>query len=289
MPKLSIIVPMFNSSSYIERCLHSIRIQTFRDYEVVLQDDASSDNTIQIARRFRDVNTGMDIKVFSGEHKGAYGAMNNGCGRASGEWLYFLGSDDELYDRNVLSTVMGSPGLASCDVVYGNVQVIGEAGWARNGAIYDGIFDLAKLLARNICHQAILYRATFLRRIGEYNTRYVVCADWDFNMRCWAKTKFRYVDTVVANFHGGGLSSTVRDECFMREVASNVLRYFGLSIYDPLVNTPAFAGFAEIIKMQQPKSSLANIVRRIRGIVAPSIRRIGFAGRVFSSRVVRRD
>jgi glycosyltransferase involved in cell wall biosynthesis len=57
--------------------------------------------------------------------------MNSGCRRASGEWLYFLGSDDELHDGNVLSTVMGSPALALCDVVYGNVQVIGDAGWAE--------------------------------------------------------------------------------------------------------------------------------------------------------------
>lgn len=274
MPKLSIIVPMFNSSSYIERCLYSIRIQTFRDYEVVLQDDASSDNTIQIARRFRDVNTGMDIKVFSGEHKGAYGAMNSGCRWASGEWLYFLGSDDELHDPNVLTGVMGTPGLESSDVVYGNVQVIGEAGWARNGSVYDGIFDLKKLLNRNICHQAIFYRATFLRQIGEYNTRYVVCADWDSNMQCWSKTKFKYVDTIVANFHGGGLSGTVRDECFNREMASNVLRYFDLSVYDPLVNTPSFRGFADIVRMQRSKNPVRSIVGRISRIVGSRIERL---------------
>jgi glycosyltransferase involved in cell wall biosynthesis len=267
MPTLSIIIPTVNASASIEKCLHSIICQTFADYEVVMQDGGSVDDTIELVRRIQQANAGVQIKVHREPDSGIYDAMNKAIHRASGEWLYFLGSDDELHDRNVLSTVMGSPGLASCDVVYGNVQVIGEAGWARDGAIYDGIFDLAKLLARNICHQAILYRATFLRRIGEYNTRYVLCADWDFNMRCWAKTKFRYLDTVVANFHGGGLSSTVRDECFMREVASNVLRYFGLSIYDPLVNTPTFTGFFDIIKMQQSKSSLRSIVSRIRRVV----------------------
>ena len=279
MAKLSIIVPTFNSSTCIERCLQSVRIQTFRDYEVILQDGASSDETIRKVKDFRNASPGMDIKLFSEKDNGPYEAMNKGCRRSSGEWLYFLGSDDELRDRNVLSTVMSSPRIAICDVVYGNVQVIGDAGWANHGSVYDRIFDLSKLLNRNICHQAIFYRAAFARRIGEYNTRYVVCADWDFNMRCWAKSEFKYLDTIVANFYAGGRSGVGSDECFSLEVASNVLKYFGLSIYDPLVNTPAFTGFADISKMQQSKGSFWRIASRIRRIVRLRQQRLGVAGR----------
>jgi glycosyltransferase involved in cell wall biosynthesis len=263
MPTLSIIVPTFNASTAIERCLQSVRIQTFRDYEIILQDGASSDDTVAKAKAFRNASPGMDIKIFIEKDNGPYDAMNKGCLRSSGEWLYFLGSDDELRDGNVLSTVMSSPGIATCEVVYGNVQVIGDAGWANHGTVYDGIFDLSKLLNRNICHQAIFYRAAFARGIGEYNIRYVVCADWDFNMRCWAKIEFKYLDMIVANFYAGGLSGVGSDECFSLEVASNVLKYFGLSVYDPLVNTPAFAGFADILKMRQSHGSFRRIVSRI--------------------------
>ena len=225
-------------------------MQTFRDYEIILQDGASSDDTIRIAREFQNASPGMDIKLFSEKDNGPYDAMNKGCRRASGEWLYFLGSDDELRDANVLSTVMRSPSLATCDVIYGNVQVVGDAGARRMAPVYDGIFDLEKLLKKNICHQAIFYRATFLRRIGEYNTRYAVWADWDFNLRCWSKTEFKYIDTIVADFYTGGLTGRSGDECFTREAARNVLQYVGLSIYDPLVSNPEFVGFAEIAKMQ---------------------------------------
>jgi glycosyltransferase involved in cell wall biosynthesis len=234
--KLSIIIPTFNSSGYIERCLQSIRIQTFRDYEIILQDGDSSDDTTRIAKGFRDANPGIDVKIFSEKDKGLYDAMNKGCSRASGEWLYFLGSDDELRDESVLSMVMGSQTLSRCDVIYGNVQAIGDS-CAKDGSVYDGMFDLSKLLTKNICHQAIFYRAAFLRRIGEYNTRYVVWADWDFNLRCWANTEFRYVDMIVANFYAGGLSGRGADECFCREVVSNFLRYFGPSVHDPLLST----------------------------------------------------
>ncbi len=272
MPLLSIIIPTFNSGETIRRCLRSIVVQTFRDYEIILQDGASSDETTRLARAFQNASPGIDIKVFSEKDQGSYDAMNKACRRASGEWLYFLGSDDELHDENVLSTVMSSPSLPTCDVLYGNVQMIGDSGWAKNGSVYGGVFDLQKFLIGNICHQAIFYRAAFLQRIGEYNTRYAVCADWDLNMRCWPKTKFIYLDMIVANFHAGGPSSRGADECFRRELASNVLRYFDLSIYDPLVNTPEFAGFADIIQMQQSKNPLRNIVNRIRRIARPPYR-----------------
>jgi len=157
MARLSIIIPTFNSSSHIERCLHSIRLQTFRDYEIILQDGASSDDTIRIAREFQNASPGMDIKPFSEKDNGPYDAMNKAVRRASGEWLYFLGSDDGLRDANVLSTVMRSPSLATCDVIYGNVQVVGDAAARRMAPVYDGIFDLEKLLKKNICHQAIFY------------------------------------------------------------------------------------------------------------------------------------
>lgn len=264
MPKLSIIVPTFNSAHCIERCLRSIRIQTFRDYEVIVQDGVSSDDTIGIARRFQDADPGMNIKVFSEKDAGVYDAMNKACRRANGEWLYFLGSDDELHDATVLAAVMGSPSLDSFDVLYGNVQVVGDAAARGMAPVYDGIFNLEKLLRKNVCHQAVFYRAAFHRRIGEYNTRYVTLADWDFNMRCWSRTEFRYLDSIVANFYVGGLSATGQDERFSREVAANVLGYFNLSIYDPLVDTPAFVGFANVVNMQLRAAPwrVSRVVRR---------------------------
>jgi glycosyltransferase involved in cell wall biosynthesis len=250
MPTVSIVIPTLNASASIERCLYSIICQTFADYEVVIQDGGSVDDTIELVRRIQQANAGVQIKVHQEPDSGIYDAMNKAIHRASGEWLYFLGRDDKLHDGNVLSKVMNSPRLASCDVVYGNVQVVGNAPARRMAPVYDGIFDLEKLLKKNICHQAIFYRAKFLKQIGEYNTRYAMWADWDFNLRCWSKTDFKYMDTIVADFYTGGLTGTSSDECFTREVARNVLQYLGVSVYNPLVSNPEFVGFADIVKMQ---------------------------------------
>lgn len=104
MPKLSVTLPTFNASGYIERCLHSIRIQSFRDYEVVLEDGASSGDTVRTGGSFRNANPEMDERAFGEKDNSEYEAMNKGSQRPTGEWHYFLGSDDELHDENVLST-----------------------------------------------------------------------------------------------------------------------------------------------------------------------------------------
>jgi len=69
---------------------------------------------------------------------------------------------------------MAASVTGDCRALYGNVKIVGEAGWAHDGAVYDGPFDLKKLLIRNICHQAIFYRADLLRIVDGFNRDYIV-------------------------------------------------------------------------------------------------------------------
>ncbi len=239
----------------------------FRDFEILVQDAGSSDGTVEKVREFARGNAATDIKVFVERDAGPYDAMNKGVRRASGEWLYFLGSDDELHDAGVLAQVMRLADAVAPNVIYGDVRVLGDASWAKDGALYDGPFDLKKLLSKNICHQAVFYRTEFHRFIGEYNVDYAVCADWDFNLRCWAKTAFQYEDVTVARFRGGGVSSVASDERFQREFTGNVLRYLNLSLCDPLVNTATFAGFNEILAMRRSRAPLKRFAHRIAALV----------------------
>lgn len=269
MPKLSIIIPTFNSTPTINRCLQSIAAQTFTDYEVVVQDGSPNDDTARAIQKFQESHPDFPIRFHRERDNGVYDAMNRAVAKARGDWLYFLGSDDELYDRNVLTDALATKNTAACDVIYGNVRMIRNSGETHSESLYDGRFDLKKLFRKNICHQAIFYRTEFLRQIGPYNTDYKFLADWDMNFRCWAKTKFRYIDTVVAKFHLGGLSNggTI-DERFYADVADNVLRYFRFSLLNPLVNCPGFVGDGGIRKMQFSKGKLFGLSGRVmRGVL----------------------
>ena len=206
-PFFSIIIPCYNSAGTIREALASIMQQRFTDLEVLIMDGASKDETLSIIKAFGDTR----IKIYSEPDKGIYDAMNKGTLRATGQWLYFLGSDDYLFDENVLSDMQSFIAASASEVVYGDVKVKGEALWARDGEVYGGEFDFYALYKSNICHQSIFYNRKFVLRNGfTYSLRYPVSADWDFNFRCWQKTKFTYVERIVAVFQAGGLS-TIKD------------------------------------------------------------------------------
>jgi len=264
MPKLSIIIPTFNSAGTIQRCLHSVREQTFTDYEIVIQDGGSSDRTLEFISEFRRENPGVMIDLKQEPDNGVYDAINKAIRRARGEWLHFLGSDDELYAPDVLNKMLGIPDASDSDALYGNIQCIGRMGSVPDGTIYDGPFNLIKLLNENICHQAIFYKAVFVAEVGNYNQKYVIQADWDFNLRCWARGRFRYVDMVVVKFYSGGITSQgKRDECFRMDMAANVVQYFGFSIFSPTVNGPTFHWLGGIAKMQRAKGSVYYVAGRV--------------------------
>lgn len=217
-PFFSIIIPTFNSAKTLSNCLDSIINQSFQNFEVVIVDGISKDDTLNIIRQYTSTNS--KITFYSENDNGVYDAMNKGIDRAKGKWMYFMGSDDLLYSVDTLSIVEKSIVISkNCKIIYGNAIIIGDTSWAKDGQIYDGLFNTKKVLKRNICHQAIFYNHDFVKRkIGKYNLKYKVCADWDFNLRCWSLVKFQYLNIIISKFSNGGLSSqNISDDQFIND------------------------------------------------------------------------
>ncbi len=216
MVLLSVIIPTYNSEATIERCLKSLFSQSFKDFEICIIDGASVDTTLSIIARLRPHF--KNIRVLSERDKGTYDAMNKAIDIAKGDWLYFLGSDDEVYDQYVFADIFKQPVPCKCGVIYGNVHLSTDAAWAKAGRIYDGFFDLDKLLNNNICHQAIFYRKELFQRFERYKIQYRVCADWEVNLRFFSRTEFKYVERTIANFYGGGLSSQITSDQMAQDI-----------------------------------------------------------------------
>lgn len=89
MTKISIIVPVYNAEKYIDRCLHSLINQTLKDIEIIVIDDGSKDNTNKILQKYKD-----KIKIIKQKNSGVATARNKGLGIATGEYIYFVDSDD---------------------------------------------------------------------------------------------------------------------------------------------------------------------------------------------------
>ena len=94
VPELSIIVPVYNSSKYLNKCLDSILSQTFKDYEVLLINDGSTDDSAKILEKYVLIDS--RIKVFHKENSGAAQARNFGIEKARGKYIGFVDSDDYI-------------------------------------------------------------------------------------------------------------------------------------------------------------------------------------------------
>ncbi|EMI45381.1 glycosyltransferase family 2 protein [Rhodopirellula sp. SWK7] len=208
-PTISIVIPTFQAGQTLANVLESVAKQTSEDYEVLMMDGGSSDDTARIAQMYCDKSA--RFRFYTEPDDGVYQAMNKGIEIAKGQWLLFLGSDDLLYESETLEKLTNALS-DNDDVVYGNVYS------TRFGGFYDGEFDDEKLIDKNISHQAILFNRRVFAILGAYDPAYKVVADWEFNFRWFLSSKIRkrHIDVVVANYADGGLSSRQDDLLFQR-------------------------------------------------------------------------
>ena len=92
MPKYSIISPVYNTSEYLEQFIKSVLCQSYSDFELILVDDGSTDNSLDICNRYAEKD--LRIRVLTQNNLGAGPARNNGIKNAYGDYLFFFDSDD---------------------------------------------------------------------------------------------------------------------------------------------------------------------------------------------------
>lgn len=224
-PVFTIIIPTLNSEKKLPEALSSIVEQRFQSLEVLIIDGLSSDKTLAIANEFQSKIS--KIKIFSEPDYGIYDAMNKGVKYASGNWVYFMGADDRLYNESVLESIYNVVNNKSLelDVLYGDV----ESGYFQK--LYDGKFSKWKITRKNICHQAIFFKRSVFSKIGGFNLNYKVLADWDHNIRWFfdGNIKYHYLNIVVAHYGEGGFSSKHTDKNFHEDkkfiIAANFVRF----------------------------------------------------------------
>jgi glycosyltransferase involved in cell wall biosynthesis len=252
MPLFSIIIPTFNSAKTLDACLSSIISQSLQNFEVLIFDGLSTDATLTIVKQFAGLYP--NIRWVSEKDQGIYDAMNKGIGLCSGEWLLFLGSDDTLYDREVLgkiATVIN--GKKIVDVVYGNVFS------TRFNGFYDGVFTPEKLLRQNICHQSVFFKKSIFNSTGTFDLKYRSHADWDHNFRWFFSKEItnKYVDIIIADYGDGGFSSTNPDHLFYQDKYLKYIYYGHRSLTFKQKSAILKSQFLESVKYRDYKKMLA--------------------------------
>ena len=201
-PLLSIITVVYNDAAGLERTIKSVEGQTYSNIEYIIVDGGSTDDTLDIIRKFE-----KNISHWVSEpDKGLYDAMNKGLKIASGDFVWFMNAGDLIYrDVTIENIFSGNSGKA--DIYYGDTMVVNEqyeeVGLRR-------LRPPEKLNWKSfrkgmlVCHQAILVRRTLA---DQYDERYSHSADFDWVIKALKKTdNIRNTVNILVSFLDGGHS-----------------------------------------------------------------------------------
>lgn len=131
MPSITVVIPVYNVENYLEKCVRSVEAQTYRDYQIILVDDGSTDTSGALCDRFAEENE--NIRVVHQENKGLGGARNTGIDLCDTEYILFLDSDDSIHP-SLLEKCVHAAQKDQCDAVFFDMVSVSETG--ETGAVY---------------------------------------------------------------------------------------------------------------------------------------------------------
>jgi glycosyltransferase involved in cell wall biosynthesis len=210
--RLTLIVACLNARPVLERCLQSIARQDHGDVELVVADGGSRDGTVELLAGWR-VDAGATYHWFSAPDRGIADAWNKALGRATGEWVLFLGADDVLAAPDTLSraAVRLAALPAATGIAYGQLALVDSRG--REVDLLERPWSPADFRGcrYNLPHQAVFHRRSLFREFGPFDTGFRISADFDFLLRVLAHDAPVYLPGLtVAHMQVGGLSSSRR-------------------------------------------------------------------------------
>jgi glycosyltransferase involved in cell wall biosynthesis len=200
-PKLSIITIVYNNAADIERTLLSVLNQTYANIEYIVIDGASTDGTLDIIQKHQE---GIS-QLISEKDKGIYDAMNKGLKMATGDYVLFMNSGDELFAKDTVQQVFATQ--PDADIYYGETEIINNQGQSmgqRRHKAPETFTWRSFNLGMSISHQAIYIK----RSLAEpYDETYQLSADIDWIIRAAKKAKsIVNMHQYVAKYLYGGMS-----------------------------------------------------------------------------------
>lgn len=200
IPFFTIITVVRNGAQTIQRCIDSVVAQTFIDFEYLVVEGASTDETLEIAR----ANSGSIDLLISEEDNGLYFAMNKGIDQARGKYIGILNADDAYFPETLQSVWNSLRNDPECGVVYGAMEFFSVPGKA--------FFIHSDELPRHmIYHPTCFVSRNTYDRYGLFNTKYRVAADYDLMFRLFkGGVKFLGIEQTLAKFSDGGVSAKLR-------------------------------------------------------------------------------
>lgn len=233
MPKVSIVLPVYNGANHIGEAIDSILKQTYTDYELIIVNDCSTDNTLEIVNQYAVLDN--RIRVYSNEKNMKLPAtLNAGFEKAVGEY-YTWTSDDNLYAPKALETMVNylsehmQVGMVYCgmNLIDGDGRFLGK---------FEG-HKLENISSRNVIGACFLYTKKIAKEIGKYDETLFLAEDYDYWLRIYRNSQIAYVDKVLYNYRIHEKSLTKTREYEVKDVALKII-FKNISYFLQELKTP---------------------------------------------------
>lgn len=202
--KVSVVIPTYNRADLLEKAVASLQSQTYKNLEIIIVDDCSTDHTFEIVQKMDDSRI---IYIKHEKNKGGSESRNTGIQQGSGEYIAFLDSDDQWLPEKITLQLEVFRENPDAGVVYTGVKVVESERLIRE-IVPENRGDILRELIKFNCidtTSSIMVKKELLTKIGGFDTAIPSCQDWDLYLRLAQITEFDYVKIplVLFNQHPG--------------------------------------------------------------------------------------
>jgi len=223
---LSILTVTYNSLTTLKDAYASLCAQTYTQWEWIVQDGGSTDGTLEWLKSLSDAR----VNWVSEKDHGIYDALNKAVGRASGEWIGLLHSDDLYPNNDVLQVVVAA--MAGNDAIYGDLKYVQAADVTKVLRHWQSEAFAPTLLRKGWMppHPTLFLRKEVYAKVGGFDTRYRIAADYDFILRVFRtpNLKIHYLPQVLMLMRQGGASSKLSNLVAKSKEDLQIMRANGL-------------------------------------------------------------
>lgn len=209
--KLSIITINYNNAEGLRKTMESVLSQTYKDFEYVVVDGASTDSSVDVIRAYALQAEGLNLKWISERDTGIYNAMNKGIRMSSGEYLLFLNSGDFLIAVDVLEKVFKNDCTADILCARCNVSDNGKVVWTSNPPEE---VTFGTLYMVGLAHQSTFIRKSLFEQYGYYDESFRYNADIEFWYRAIVDNgaSTQKIDVITTDYNLDGVSEKKKND-----------------------------------------------------------------------------
>ena len=219
--KISVITSTYNSSFTINQTLNSLKNQTYHDYELIIVDNISSDNTLDKVK----LNYIENTLIISEPDQGIYYALNKGIKKASGDIIFILHSNDRIIDDECFEKIIQTFRTTNADVIYGNILIENQVSrkiirnWISDESQNEKKYFDKNYYKKKIFngwmppHTSLFIKKKTINYLGDYNVKYKISSDYDYMIRlfCLDKIRIVYISMHIVAMSFGGESTKFKN------------------------------------------------------------------------------